>query len=162
MFRKYATKALDREDFVALLGKYNLQHFYENGVVVMEISKINIHEDWKIYTTRFDADIALLTFERDVPLSDYIQLICLPSPSAIHDFKAGRVVGWGLSELSQLTRAEDTPRKIQLKQPPTNEFCFLQESKLSLISSHRTFCGGGDNAGPCSGDSGFFIEVFFS
>lgn len=127
----------------------------------MEISKINIHEDWKIYTTRFDADIALLTFERDVPLSDYIQLICLPSPSATHDFKGGTVVGWGVSKFSQLTKAEDTPRKIHLKQPPTNEFCFLHESKLSAISSHRTFCGGGDNAGPCSGDSGCFYRTSF-
>lgn len=121
----------------------------------MEIRKIDIHEDWKTYTSRFDADIALLTFERDAQLSDYIQIICLPSRSAIHDYKEGTVVGWGLSELSQFTKSEDTPRKIKLKQPPTNEFCFLHESKLSSISSNRTFCAGGENAGPCLGDSGF-------
>lgn len=36
----------------------------------------------------------------------------------------------------------------------SNEDCFLRNYLLAQISSNRTFCAGGNKAGPCLGDSG--------
>lgn len=161
MFPKFKTKSLDAEDFIALLGKYNLKYAHEKGVVPTEIHQIDIHEDWKPYVSRYDADIALLHFKGEVQLSDYIQIICLPSTWQVGDLHEGRVVGWGLSNRENYTRVEDTPRKIEIKKPPTNEFCFLHEKTLLELSSNRTFCAGGENAGPCLGDSGLLYLTKF-
>lgn len=161
MNRKDSSISLDKEDFIALLGKYNLKQIYEKGVVSMEISKIIIHEDWKPYVSRYDADIALLFFEKDTQLSEFIQIICLPSRWEADELKEGKVVGWGVSERMNFTRGEETPRKIEIKKPPTNEFCFLHEKPLLELSSNRTFCAGGENAGPCLGDSGLLYLTEF-
>lgn len=164
LVQKFKGKALDKEDFVALLGKFNLNHLHERGVVTAEIKKIKVHEDWKNHTQRYDADIALLFFEREVQLSSYIQIVCLPSKLEANDLKEGTVVGWGFSERTGFAKAEDTPKKIQIGKPPSNEFCFLDERGLLELSSNRTFCAGGENSSPCSGDSGslrIFSFYFF-
>lgn len=151
MNEKFSTKALHAEDIVALLGKYNLKHLYERGVVTMEINKILIHEDWKTYVARYDADIAILYFEREIQLVDNIKTVCIPLSSKAFDLKEGDVVGWGTSERTEINQPENTPRKIKIKAAPSNEFCFLHESSLIDISSNRTFCAGGENEGPCLG-----------
>lgn len=38
-----------------------------------------------------------------------------------------------------------------------DSFCYTIDHKIAEVSSLRTFCAGGDHAGPCSGDSGDFI-----
>jgi hypothetical protein len=119
----------------------------------MEINKILIHEDWKSYVTRFDADIALLFFKSAVVLTDVIRTVCLPRSWQANDLLEGQVVGYGASERTDFKFAEDTPRKAMLKKPPTNELCFLENSELTQIASNRTFCAGGEGSGPCSGDS---------
>lgn len=130
-------------------------------MVSMEIKQIIIHQDWKPYVTRYDADIAILVFNEEVQLSAYIKTICLPMRSQALSLKEGEVVGWGYSERTNLTRAEEMPRKTKIKAPPSNEFCFLTETLLTSLSSNRTFCAGGENTGPCHGDSvKYFMEYF--
>lgn len=38
-----------------------------------------------------------------------------------------------------------------------NEDCFVNQHKIAQISSKKTFCAIGENAGPCQGDSGKYI-----
>lgn len=123
----------------------------------MEIHKIIIHYDWSSSAVSHDADIAILVFEREIQFSDYIHNICLPVSWQTNVLEEGQVVGYGYSQSSRFISAEDTPKKIQMKKPPTNEFCFLNESRMLPLSSSRTFCGKGEKSGtgPCLGDSGF-------
>ncbi|KAG5670174.1 hypothetical protein PVAND_000455 [Polypedilum vanderplanki] len=157
---KSQSSRLQPEDILAQIGKYNLKAIYEKGSVAKEIIEIIMHDDWKPYITRYDADIALLILESQVELSEFIQIVCLPSSWQSNDLIEGEVVGYGVSEKTDFTEPEDTPKKAKLKKPPTNENCFLQDSILTSISSNRTFCAGGENKGVCSGDSGggFYIQ----
>jgi hypothetical protein len=129
----------------------------------MDISKILIHEDWKYYAKRYDADIAILFFEREVQFNEYIKPACMLGSGKVNSLLAGKVVGWGSSEKTGFNNAEDVPSKLSIKAPPTNEFCFLHEKSLIDISSNRTFCAGGESAGPCRGDSGkqIFSRFFY-
>lgn len=120
----------------------------------MEIKEIIVHKDWKPYVHRYDADIAILVFTREVILSDYIKTVCLPAKWQANDLREGQVVGWGVSERTQYKKPEDTPRRTIIKKPPSNEFCFLREEKLLGLSSNRTFCAEGEKSSPCLGDSG--------
>ena len=113
-----------------------------------------MHEDWNANDRRYDADIAILTFEKEVTLNEFIGTVCLPQS---RDFsllkKSATIVGWGVSERTDFKKSEDKPRKTFLKAPPTNEACFLNNTDIAKISSNRTFCAGGESAGPCFGDS---------
>lgn len=120
----------------------------------MEINKIIIHEDWKPYVTRYDADIAILFFEREIQFNEFIKPACLPDSSKSNSLIEGKVVGWGSSENTGFKNAENIPRKVNIKKPPSNEYCFLHKKDLTELSSNRTFCAGGENSGPCKGDSG--------
>lgn len=120
----------------------------------MEINKIVIHEDWKPHVIRYDADIAILFFEREVQLNEFVKTACLPGSWQINSLNKGTVVGWGASEKTDFQGSEDVPRKTNIKAPPSNEFCFLHKKGLIELSSNRTFCAGGEATGPCRGDSG--------
>lgn len=121
----------------------------------MDIEKILIHPDWKTHTLRYDADIAILYFERGVEYSDYIRPICLPPRDWKNkSLRNGVIAGWGLSENTDFSGPEKIPRKTKINVPPNNEACYFRNEELIKISSSRTFCAGGENSGPCSGDSG--------
>lgn len=127
----------------------------------MYIDKILIHPDWKTYTERYDADIAILYFEKEVMYSNYIRPVCLPPKEwKTQNLRNGVIVGWGLSEKSNYTGPEKIPSKAYLKVKASNEECFFETGALLQISSPRTFCAGGENTGPCNGDSGR-LDVFF-
>lgn len=120
----------------------------------MEIKKIIIHEDWNPYVTRHDADIAVLLFEREIQFNDFINLACIPGNWKTTSLERGKVVGWGASEKTGFEKSEDIPKKVNIDKPPSNEYCFLHQKQLTELSSNRTFCAGGENSGPCKGDSG--------
>lgn len=121
----------------------------------MKVVELIIHEDWKTYVAQYDADIAILGLEKYVQYTQNIRPICLPSFEWTDKaLDSGLIAGWGFSELSDRTRAEEVPRKSNIDAPPNNEECFFSYRELVPLSSNRTFCAGGNNAGPCSGDSG--------
>lgn len=78
---------------MALLGRHNLKQHYERGMVSREIKQIVLHKDWKPYVVRYDADIAILVFNEEVQLSEYIKTICLPSNTQAQSLSEGEVVG---------------------------------------------------------------------
>lgn len=60
-------------------------------------------------------------------------------------------VGWGKSEDD--APHVNIPRQIFLT-ALNDSFCYTHDHDIAKISSLRTFCAGGDGAGPCTGDSG--------
>jgi hypothetical protein len=142
-----------------VFGKHNISKKYESHVVHRNVENLLIHKDWKTHTVPYDGDIALLTVESDVKFKSNIQPICLPPLEWKNKaLQEGKIAGWGLSERSDFTKVEDIPRKTKINAPPTNEQCFLMQSELLPLSSSRTFCAGGNNTGPCKGDSGELLN----
>lgn len=124
----------------------------------MKVKAIVLHDDWKQFTTNYDGDIAILLLEKDVEFAKNIQPICLPPTSWKNKaLEGGTIAGWGLSERSNKTKVEEIPRKTKLDAPPNNEECFLMYKELVDLSSDKTYCAGGNNTGPCEGDSGMLI-----
>lgn len=146
-------------EIVIYLGKYDLNETVERGSVPVYPSDIKIHPDWNQYTDRYDADIAIVVIENPVQLTQFIFPACLwneiQEPSEQH----GYIVGWGKSEIGT-QQFESKPRQVKVKMIE-NEVCLLDNPKFATISSNRTFCAGGEGAGPCTGDSGggYFIKV---
>jgi hypothetical protein len=144
-----------------VLGKYNILKNFEYNVFHSNVKTLSFHNDWKQHTDSYDGDIALLLLEKYVEFSSNIQPICLP-PLEWKDkvLEEGKIAGWGLSERSGFTKVEEIPRKTKINAPPTNEDCFLMYKELVPLSSNRTFCAGGNNTGPCTGDSGGLLNTF--
>lgn len=135
--------------------------YNEPGRISLSPADIFIHKEWDPYTTKYDADIAILMFERsEIPFSEYVQPICLWDLSMSPRKSVGTVVGWGKSE-DPSTHHENIP-KLMTAAIQTNEDCFLDTPRLAELSSKRTFCAGLKNGtGVCMGDSGggFVIKL---
>lgn len=129
--------------------------------------KIFIHDDWKQNTSDYDADLALLEFQKAALTS--FQPINLWTSAADPPLTTneGIVVGWTKSG-SSLGVLENLPKKL-IVPIQTNEHCFLTTKTLLNLSSLRTFCAGFRNRtsipvnglGVCRGDrgSGLVIKV---
>lgn len=146
-------------EIVIYLGKYNLDEEFERGSIPVYPSDIRIHPDWKYYTSRYDADIAIIIIDTPVQQSQYIFPACLWNENEEPSNNKGIVVGWGKTDIG-LNQYESKPRQVQIKMVK-NDDCIYTDPKFATISSNRTFCAGGDAAGPCTGDSGggYFIKV---
>lgn len=150
---KYRSTRFSPEDLTVLVGKFDLRVDDESDSTEMKISEIIMHEDWNPKENRYDADIAILVFDKEVEFNNYIRTVCLPKMYKSNSLQSGDVVGWGVSERTSITHGEALPRKVKIDKPPPNDQCFLEDSYFAQISSTRTFCAGGKNAGPCFGDS---------
>lgn len=105
----------------------------------------------------------MLVLEKDVDYTSNIQPICLPPIHWINkQLVEGLIAGWGLSEKTSRTTPEAILRKTEMNAPPTNEFCFLTHHELAQLSSNRTFCSGGNERGPCNGDSGKVFKIKYN
>lgn len=49
------------------------------------------------------------------------------------------------------------PREVSIT-AVNDSVCFTKDHDIARISTLRTFCAGGDNYGPCHGDSGKFLK----
>lgn len=118
-----------------------------------------IHPDWNPSARRYDADIATLILDDDVPYTKYIRPVCLPTRNT--PMKEGWVAGWGESE-DKKKEYENIPRQIRIP-IHSNEHCFLESNEFPQIASKRTVCAGAkDKRGPCRGDSGSGLYVRFN
>lgn len=140
-------------NILLVFGAYNIDDPYEDGVVSIVPLEVIMHPLWNPSTIRYDADIAALVLEEDLPYTKYIRPVCLPSfeMTAVE----GYVSGWGSSSIDK--KIENIPKQIKVP-IKTNEQCFLEKDEdiqLTRIASKTTFCAGGRNSqGPCRGDSG--------
>jgi secreted trypsin-like serine protease len=139
-----------------MFGAYDLEDLFQTGALSGSPSEIFIHPDWNPFNLKYDADIAALILDDEVPYTKYIRPICLSTTELVSN--EGYVTGWGRSE--DTTKEHETIPK-QIKIPiHSNENCFLESTEFTKISSKRTICGGArDGTGPCSGDSGSGLVV---
>lgn len=141
------------------MGKFDLNKPLERGSETVHPFEIHVHPDWKNFTESYDADIALITFEKPVAFQRSIFPVCLWGLSESPIQGTGTVVGWGRSEKGGIH--ENKPREATLTLK-NNEECFLENHRNAIISSKRTFCAGNPEVerSVCSGDSGsgLFIE----
>lgn len=139
-----------------MFGAYDLNELYQTGLISMSPEKVFIHPDWNPSNKRYDADIAALIVEDEVPYTKYIRPICL----SLNELEVGEgyVTGWGESQ-DKTKEHENLPKQIKIP-IHDNEKCFLESNEFVQIASGRTICGGArDNVGPCRGDSGGGLYV---
>lgn len=141
-------------NLIVLLGAYDLSNVYETGRLGVSAKKILLHDDWSPHAFSYDADIALIQLEDNVPSTQYIRPVCVLTPTNDLHVTESIVVGWGQSE-DKSRRHERIPKQVNVKSI-TNEECFLEDSDFTTICSTRTFCAGSTQAdtGVCFGDSG--------
>lgn len=154
---KYTVEKKQPHEIILLVGHHNLSAIESNSVDV-GVSKIYVHPDWDILAEKWDADIAILLMKKTVAFTKFIQPVCLPAGISQKNEYEGFVVGWGLSEFTDSTHHEDVPRQVTVKSVSDAE-CYTNDIGLASISSPRTFCAGGDKAGPCSGENKMLIEI---
>lgn len=141
-----------------MFGAFDLSDLFQSGTLSSSPSDIIIHPDWNPFNRRYDADIAALILDDEVPYTKYIRPICLPVAEST--VKNGFIAGWGQSEDKEKDH-ENIPKQLSIP-IHANEHCFLESVEFTRISSRRTICGGAKNKrGPCRGDSGngLFVKI---
>lgn len=134
------------------LGKHDLSK-NESGSLSVTPKEILIHPSWNTSSESYDADIALLILANPIEYSTSIFPICLWNKPSEPRHTSGMIIGWGKAKFGG--NYEDKPREVDLA-IILNEQCFLKSTRLTAISSERTFCAGNPELGRavCSGDSG--------
>lgn len=138
-------------DILLLFGVHDLNDRNQNGVYSASAAEVTMHPDWNPYGEKYDADIALITVDDEIPYTRFIQPICIASDEI--EATEGFVTGWGKSE-DESKLHENIPKV--LKVPIwTNEHCYLEAEEFTKLASRRTLCAGSrDGTGVCNGDSG--------
>lgn len=136
------------DEMVAFLGKYNFTYTHERGSEVFYPTEILIHPDWNVTSCRYDADIAILYSEDSVRLKNRVFPIKLWNQNVATD-DSGTIVGWSRSASMNSDAYDD----VELKIVPSLK-CYEDNHYFALFSSQRTFCAGGEAAGPCKGTTG--------
>lgn len=135
------------------VGRHNISKAaFEPNAIVCDIERIHIHPKWSTGSLKYNSDLAIAVLERNVEFTGFIQPICLTDDPVINKYDTGVVVGWGKANGPQ--DFEDVPRQVSIK-AVTSETCFAKDSNLESVYSNGMFCAGGDEAGPCQGDSGW-------
>jgi len=149
------------ENITVALGGHSIKGPVGNGTIFVNISKIEIHENWNITSESFDADIAILTLAQNIEFSSRIQPICLVSiNSAINTIDKGYVIGYGKSISDNV---KHDLKYIHMQIINDNQVCLLSNPYITKLSSLQTFCAGTLNvSGVCNGDSGngLFVNNF--
>lgn len=141
-----------------LLGAFDLNDLFQSGQLSSSPAEVIIHPDWNPSSRRYDADIACLMLDEDVPFTKYIRPICLPTSNMVA--REGWIAGWGSSE-DKTKEHENIPRQVKVP-VHSNENCFLESQQFTQIASKRTICAGAkDKRGPCKGDSGNGLYMKF-
>lgn len=75
-----------------LLGAYNLDQKVERGVQQRDVEEIYLHPDWRAFSEKYDADLAILVLHRIVEFTNFIRPICMPDDDPPVD-TLGSIVG---------------------------------------------------------------------
>lgn len=74
-----------------LLGAYNLDVKIERGAQQRDVEQIFVHPDWRVFSEKYDADIAIFVLSEIIEFTKYIRPICLPDDDPPIDAKASIV-----------------------------------------------------------------------
>lgn len=132
-----------------IYGAHDLSDLWQSGSYSATPIKIIVHDDWNPHVESFDADIAVLIIDHDVPITNFIKPICLWEDSNPPTVNQGIISGWGRA--TSLSYHENIPKELKV---PIEDLldCILNNIQLTTMASRRTFCGGFRNgSGPCTG-----------
>lgn len=108
------------------------------------------HEEYRPLSRNQLYDIALLRLSYDVPVTNYIKPICLPSNNNVGNKLY--VAGWGKTEVSS---ASSVKRKLALPQADKDYCSRVYSVNAGLQLGFGQICAGGQNGkDSCRGDSG--------
>lgn len=128
---------------LCILGTHNISNWVLNEHVLRRLRLINVHFDYKPKNISSDADLAVLTMEKEVEFQRNIRPICLWQDSNVNIEnivgQSGIVVGWGKSKFdSDLT---EVPRRVVMPIVKMSD-CYSSSISFFSILSNRTFCAG--------------------
>ncbi|XP_050085151.1 serine protease gd-like [Anopheles aquasalis] len=138
-------------------GMFNIDNFLDNDNQDRDVSKIHTHEEYvheDLLVT--DSDIAVLVLSQAIIYNDVVRPICLWSGSDNLDQVVGSkgfVSGWGITESGDAKYPSYVTAVIKDRRE-----CSRQLGRLFSANS-RTFCGDGEGAVPCNGDSGSGLAI---
>lgn len=92
MQNKNLPQRLQANEFVALLGRFNLALYPEPYTQQREVNEVYMNPDWRYLDIKYDADLAILELKEVVTYTQYIQPICLPNNNIIENYTNGTVV----------------------------------------------------------------------
>ncbi|XP_062563764.1 serine protease gd-like [Armigeres subalbatus] len=142
---------LQASDILVSLGRYNIMDWTEIGAKTINPRALVVHSAFR--NDGFDYDIGAIILPNEINYSNSIRPICMWTGSNDQSNIVGQqgvVVGWGFSESGIIS---DVPKSAQV--PIASEVdCIRSDIGFQLTTSKRTFCAGGQGAGPCQGDSG--------
>jgi len=155
---KGSESELLRTDIIVLLGAYDLTSRFERGVKQRDVEEIHVHPDWREYSDKYDADLAILVLSEIVSFTNFVRPVCLPDHDIVFDDVTGTVAGWGFTE------SKSVPNKEFVEQASVTAinavYCLTEHPIVAILSSTRTFCGRGENGNANRGDSGGGFYVF--
>ncbi|XP_058465242.1 venom protease-like [Malaya genurostris] len=137
---------------VVELGQYNLVESSIRKVDAI-VRNVSIHEQYVHGESMYD--LAMMQLKNTVPLTDYIQPVCLPTAAEKieqYDGKNGTIVGWGFEKAGKLSD------KLQSAQVPVIPYLQCLKSDRDFFAQNLysgMFCAGLLNGtAPCFGDAG--------
>lgn len=89
---KNQPQKLQANEFVVLLGRFNLARCVEPYAQQKEVNEVHMNPDWRYLDEKWDADLAILELKEVVAFTSYIQPICIPNDTRIENFSKGTVV----------------------------------------------------------------------
>lgn len=105
------------KSILLLFGAYDLSDRNEIGDFIASPSEIFVHPEWNPYSIKFDADIAVILLDEEIPSTRFIKPICM----ATSDLKVnhGYIAGWGKSE-GKTKPHENIPRQLKMPIVPND------------------------------------------
>lgn len=114
-----------------MFGAYDLSDLFQTGSLSGSPAEIFIHPDWNPFNIRYDADIAAIVIDEEVPFTKYIRPICLSSTSL--NSREGYVAGWGESEDKNKVH-ENLPSRLKSRSSRTTS---ASSKAQNFQESHR-------------------------
>lgn len=151
---KNTKQKLKPEDIMVLVGRHNLRSIAERGSEIRGVEMIFLHPDWKNYTEKYDGDLAILLLDEALEFSKFIQPVCLTSDPEVQNQFEGTVVGWASSDSGE--GLENIQHEVAIR-AVNDAVCFERDQHLG--NSHKMFCAGGEESGPCIGNSDAFFVM---
>merc|ERR1711970_98161 len=146
--------------FRVMLGEHD--HCKATSSFVLA-SAVHKHPKFDMNNPSGDNDIAILKLSKDLPFSDKIKPVCLPT-SATKDYsgKASTVSGWGGTKAYTPMNPVEQPRQCALKEAIVNILKTTDKKCSDFIgdaSSTTQLCAWAKGKDACQGDSGGPLTV---
>lgn len=142
-----------RYKIAALLGHFNISNTRDVNSVQRNIISRKIHKDYDALNEerkKSDADIAILTMDRSVQYTNFIQPICLPPSNKNVINQNGYVAGYGRAGFE--LDSTKIPFYVQMRSIDLATCALKHKSAFSVLSL-RSFCARSSDGIPCRGET---------